>query len=157
MADSLEARRKHVHQEPPNKLACRKRHHAVFLLMLAPVVLPLKRDLPITDRQQALVTDGDTMRIAAQVLNHLLCSPKWRFRIHHPLPFVQRLHGALPDTFVIQICQLAEESEPVFVVGALEPLDKHPAKESGKNPDGKEESRFAKIYRPNPLAPKFSA
>jgi hypothetical protein len=38
---------------------------------------------------------------------------------------------------------LAEESEPAFVVSALEPLDKQPAKESGKDPEGKEESRFA--------------
>jgi len=49
------------------------------------VVLPAKGDVLVIHRQQSVIRDGHAMRVAGQILKHMLRPPKGRLGVHDPL------------------------------------------------------------------------
>src|ERR1039457_7226885 len=57
-------------------------------LVTARVVLPFKGHAAIFHRQQPSIGDCNPMRVAGQILQHLLRAAEWWFDVDHPLdPF----------------------------------------------------------------------
>src|SRR5207245_10427547 len=107
VADALKAGRKSVLQEAADELLCGDGHH-LWLLLVA-VVFPLEGDLTLFERQQAPIGEGHTMRVAPQILQHVLRSAKGGLGINHPLGIFERSQVAGESQRVTQGFEIAEE------------------------------------------------
>jgi hypothetical protein len=91
------------------------------------VILPLERDLAVFVRQQALIGDGDTMGVAAEVFDRLLRTSERRLGINNLFAVFVRLQqcrkgegvlewldgtGKLKLSVVESIFQLFEKEPP---------------------------------------------
>ena len=70
MADAMEPVRHGVEQEPPHELVGCQRHH--LGLTFSPVVLPGEAHLAIGEPDQPAVGEGNAVRVAAEIGEHLL-------------------------------------------------------------------------------------
>jgi hypothetical protein len=66
VADALKRVRENMQEEAPQELVSRHGHHLVPLLVF--IVLVGEADLPVLELFQSVVGDGDTMGIAAQII-----------------------------------------------------------------------------------------
>ena len=73
--------RKHVEKEAPQKLLSRYRHEPLLIVMR--IVLPSKGDLTVSKTHQPVIGDSDAMRVASQIMQHVLWTTKRRLSIHH--------------------------------------------------------------------------
>ena len=81
VTDALQSARQHVKQEAADEFRRFEPHHALCGFMA--VVFPAERDVSISDVDQAIVRDGDAMRVTPQVAEYLL-RPAERFLcVHH--------------------------------------------------------------------------
>jgi hypothetical protein len=69
VADAAEAMGQDMQQEPADELAGIERHR--FALVAGAVVLPAEADAPILAREQTAVGEGDTVRVAAEIVENL--------------------------------------------------------------------------------------
>jgi hypothetical protein len=76
---------KNVKQEAADEFVCLQSHGADAVVMFA--VSPLERDFAVLKCQQAMVGNGDAVRIAAEVVKDLSGSSEGRFCVDHPFMF----------------------------------------------------------------------
>ena len=88
VADALKRIRENMQQEAPQELVSRHGHHLVPLLVF--VVLIGETDLPVLESFQPVVGDGDTMGIAAQVIEDSARAVEWRLGVDHPFTVMER-------------------------------------------------------------------
>jgi hypothetical protein len=81
--DAYKVIRQHVHQETAHEL--NRINAALFDTASVGVVPPHECDLMVRERDNSAIADGDAVRIARQILENLLRTTKWRFRVNHPL------------------------------------------------------------------------
>lgn len=82
MADAHQAFGHDMQQEAADKFRALQGHRRVTLCA---VVLDGKFDLIPLERNQALVTDGDPVRVARQVANHLFAMVETGLAVHCPV------------------------------------------------------------------------
>ena len=82
-ADANEAARQRVHQEAPQKLCCGERHQSAFAAMR--IVFPEEGDLAVAEIDNAMVRDGDPVRVAGQVLEYMLWATERPLGIDDPI------------------------------------------------------------------------
>ena len=58
------------------------------------VVLPAERDAGVVGRDETAIGDGDTVRIAGEIAQHLLGSGERVLAVDHPLDVPQRRRGS---------------------------------------------------------------
>lgn len=85
VTDLGEALRKNVKQEAADELVCFQSHSANAIVFLA--VFPLKGDSAVLKRYQAVVGNGDPVRIAAEIIKDLSRSSEGRFCVNDPFMF----------------------------------------------------------------------
>ena len=83
VADTLQSARQHVKQEAADELRRIELHHALCGFMA--VVFPAERDVSISDIDQAIVRDGDAMRVTTQVVEYLLRAAERFLCVYHPI------------------------------------------------------------------------
>ena len=83
MADALEPVGQDVEQKAADELGRRERHELVPRSV--GVVLPGEGDAFVADRDQAVIGNGDAVRIAAQVTQNLLGAGKGLLAVDHPI------------------------------------------------------------------------
>ena len=83
MANAYEAVRKQVQQEATEEFIECERH--LPLLVLVGGVPPAKGDFLVGEGEQAVVGDGYTMSVAAQITKHILGASEGWFDINHPV------------------------------------------------------------------------
>jgi hypothetical protein len=81
--DAHEAWGQEVEQEAAQELLDRKGHQA--LLVAVSGVSPAEGDLATLQGDEAMVGDGDTMRVAAQVTENVFRATEGRFAVDHPI------------------------------------------------------------------------
>ena len=69
VADAVEPVRHGVQQKPPHEFIRGQRHHLELAVMS--VILPGEADLAVADPNQPAVGDGDAVRVAAEIGEHL--------------------------------------------------------------------------------------
>jgi len=74
-------------QEEADELFGGYGHH---LAKRVAVVGPRKGDLAVLEGQQTLVADGDAVRIAAEILQHMIRSPEGWLGINNPVFVIER-------------------------------------------------------------------
>jgi hypothetical protein len=67
--DAHEARGQDMQQEAADELGSIERHDP--LLGVVAIILPAERDVPLFECEQAMMGDGDLMRVTAEMLQHL--------------------------------------------------------------------------------------
>ena len=75
--------RKQVQQEPAQEFIERYGHELLFVVMSG--IPPAEGDFPFSKPDQAMVGDGHTMSVAAQILEHVFRATEGRFRVNHPV------------------------------------------------------------------------
>ncbi len=85
VTNTLESIWKNVHEKPPDELFSREGHR--FVVLFVAIILPAETHNTIFDINQSVVGDGDTVSIAAQVIQHLLRPRKRLFCIDDPFYF----------------------------------------------------------------------
>ena len=83
IADALEPIRQNVKQEPADEFVGAKSHD--LLAVVIAIVLPAKLNLPVIDIEQAIVGDGDTVRISRDILEDFIRSGEGWLCVDHPI------------------------------------------------------------------------
>ena len=124
-------------QEPAQKLMRRNCH--LPLLVVVGVILPAERDLTVGERKQAVIGDGDSVRVTCQVMQHVLWPAKRPLGVHHPVLNEQRSEE-LPE--MLRIVEPFKASIQIDFLAAecgLELGHELPAKDPAQDPDRQEE------------------
>ena len=82
IANAVESTGENVEEESPDELLGEEGHD--FLLIVVAIVPPLELDPPVFDIHDPMIGNGDSMRVAADVVHHLLGSGEGRFRVDDP-------------------------------------------------------------------------
>ena len=138
VADAGEAARQNMQQETPEKLISAECHFS-FLVAVC-VVLPPECDLIIFKGQQPMVGDGDPVRIARQVVQHVLGSAEGTFRVDDPV-LPEQLSEELGEHF--RLCDRRECTVELKFLPAEEILQRgmeFPAEYLAEHPDWQEEA-----------------
>jgi hypothetical protein len=108
VADANEAGGKHVKQEAAQELLDRQGHQA--LLVAVSGVSPAEGDLATLQRNEAMVRDGDSMRVTAQVTENVVRATEGRFAVDHPVLTEERTEEGREGLRFRQELQLTVEA-----------------------------------------------
>lgn len=98
-----------MHKKPPNELRCRDGHHLPAVTIL--VIPPFERDLAILQLQDAVVGDGNTVGVSAQIFHQTRGILEGWLAVNHPLLAVAAIQQAAPVGRILQRFQLTVERE----------------------------------------------
>src|SRR5258706_9449443 len=70
-------------ENPPQELVCRYGH--LPLLVAVRVILPPEGDLIVLKGDQAMIGDRHAMRVAGQIVEHVIRPPERPFGVDHPV------------------------------------------------------------------------
>src|SRR5215510_6144310 len=116
MADALEAIRQGVQEEAADELRGGKRHD-LGLAALA-IVAPAEADATLFKLDQPAVGDCDTVRVAAEIGEHLRGTAKGTLGVDHPVDAAPRGQTPSEDRRLQQVEEGAEETELVGLEGS---------------------------------------
>src|SRR5262245_37699851 len=121
MADALEAIRQGVQEEAADELRGGKRHD-LGLAALA-IVAPAEADATLFKLDQPAVGDCDTVRVAAEIGEHLRGTAKGTLGVDHPVDAAPRGQTPSEDRRLQQVEEGAEETELVGLEGSSQTLE----------------------------------
>ena len=127
MPDTMEAVRQAMKQEAADELERVERHQLRLVVMA--IVLPAKADTAIGKFNDTGIGDGDTVRVAAKIGQHLLRPAKRRLGIDNPLRATNICNEASEGCQFRQSGEGTEELELTSVEGSLQSLKKQPPKQ----------------------------
>jgi hypothetical protein len=96
MSDSNKPARQNVEQKTAEKFFRGDRHFP--FLVAVRIVLPAERHLAVRTGQQAMVGNGDPMRIAREVMQDVFRAAKWPFGVDDPV-FAEQLAQEAVERF----------------------------------------------------------
>jgi len=100
-------------------------------------ITPAKRDLAIAEGDQAMVGDGHTMSVAAQILQHIFGTAKGTFQVDHPVLPVQWPQPGSEDLGLRKKLQVSLEVELAILENPLKSVDELAAKDFPQHSFGK--------------------
>ena len=143
MADTMEAVWQSVQQKAADELIGIECHDLGDAALS--VVFPGEAHLPVGEREEPTVGDGDAMGIAAEIGQHLFGPAEWWLGVDHPIEAPKVAETTCEGLRFGKVAELAEESQPAGAkafsipartVGGTAARARVPAGRSGK-----EESR----------------
>jgi hypothetical protein len=81
--DAHKAWRQHMQQKAPQELSHVQGHQTLFIFVRR--VAPAKGHLIVGERNEPVVRDSDSMRVAAEIAEGMFGAAKWPLRIDDPL------------------------------------------------------------------------
>ena len=96
----MEALRQHVDEEPADELVRRKRHGFPAARTFDAIVLPAERHVTSIGGDEPAVGDGNAMRVAREIAQHLLRPGEWLFAVDDPLDPAQRRQELLEGSLI---------------------------------------------------------
>ena len=149
VADAVEAWREHVQQNAPDELGRVHRHGLLAGRAGAAVVGVAEAHGAAVAAAQALVADGDPVRVAAEVVEDLFGAGEGSLRIDDPLGLAGRAEVLGEARWVAERLQPAGEVELSGLECVLQRREEHPPEVAGQDPNRQEEPGAAG----NPGAP----
>jgi len=138
VANALESVRQEVKQKAPDELKGGKRHG--FWLVVVAVILPLEGDLVFLDVAEAVVGNGHTVGVTANVVEDLFRPGEGRFGIDHPFGLARGRQMRIPLGSVLQLVERARELQLARIEGLLEVFQKQAAEEARQHAHGEKET-----------------
>jgi len=103
-------------------------------------VSPAKGDLATLQRDEAMVGDGDTMGVAAQVTENVFRATEGRFAIDHPV-LIKQLTQERGENFGLgEKFEISVEAELAVGEGTLESRDELATEDPTEHLDGEKET-----------------
>jgi hypothetical protein len=96
--------RQNMKKESSDELVDLQRHH--LLLITIGIITPQKGDLCVLDTEDAIIADGDSVGISAQILKDSLSSVEWRLAVYDPLLMIE------PSSEYLKVMRLSEMTDP---------------------------------------------
>jgi len=112
-----------------------------FLLIVVRRVPPAKGDLAVGQRDQSMVGDGDTVSVAAEILEHILGAPEGRLGVDYPVFAKQWSQPGGEEFGLREPRQIPGKVQLASLKGQLESVDELAAKHLPENGNGEKESR----------------
>ena len=88
-----------MEQEAAQELWCRERHHSFVIAM--GVISPAESDLVVGEGDQAMVGDGDAMRVAGEIAEDMMGTAEGWFGIDDPVLTEQRAQESAEGFLVL--------------------------------------------------------
>ena len=130
-----------MNQKSTNELIRRQGHR--LLPIVFAIILPKKTDPVIFYIEQTVIGNGDTMSVAAHVVEDLLWTAKRGFGIDDPFGLLQWSQVGTKFAGILEFFQRSGEPEFAGVESLFQLLEKQPAEETGKDAHRQEEARPA--------------
>jgi hypothetical protein len=120
IADPLEPFGQNVKQEAADELLGREFHG--FVAVVVAVIPPLEPNFVVVEVKQAVVGDGDAMRILRNVAENLFRPGKWSLGVHHPFDLSKGSEITQEGPFHLERLERGEELkfsgiEGLFAIG----------------------------------------
>ena len=113
------------------------------------VIFPLEGELPLVERQQAMMRNRHAMGRARQIFQHVGRAAKRRFGIDHPLSVLERGQELLPRLGGSQRMTVARQRQAALRMILAEPGQEETPKHPTQHADWEEEGGAAR----QPLGP----
>ena len=141
IANAVESTGENVEEESPDELLRRESHD--FLPIVVAVVAPVEFDPPVFDIHDPMIGNRDPVRVAADVVHHLLGSGKGRLGVDDPFRIAQRIEMTAENLRISK--SLEGREEPEFAgVESLQRGQEQSAEQAGQHPYGQEETGAAR-------------
>ena len=137
MTDAMETVRNRMQQETANELVGLKRHY--LLPAARSIILPSECDAIAIDADEAGIGDGNAMRVAAEISQHLRGSSKGRLGIDDPVDAPRFFDNAIECGRIGQVGDVAKEPKLAQIISLLQFFEKQSSKQARQNPHGQEE------------------
>ncbi len=141
VADAVKATGQNVQQEAAHELVGAERHGLVARLPRAAVVLPAEGDATFVKREQPLVGDRHSVRVAGQIGEHRGWAGKRALGMDDPFTRSQRHEPVGESPHVGEFGARAEEMQPAAVMRRGQFLEEATAEQPREHPHRQEETR----------------
>src|SRR4030095_573991 len=138
MPDAYEPAGQDMKQEAANELLGLESHPLWFVSL--PIVFPAECDLCVLETDQTVIGYGNPVRIAAEIVQHLIRAAKGRFRVDHPFGLAAGSHPGFEVFRISQWLKGSVEFEFAGSVGIFETVEEQAAEKPGKNAHGEKEA-----------------
>ena len=130
-------------QEPSDKLIGLEGHG--FLMVMVGIISPEEGNLAVLEGEDAVIADGDSVGISAEVLKDPLGAIEGRFAIDDPLLTVERSLKGLEVSRIFEMTETVGKKEIPFLEGMIEEVQELPFEQGRHDPD-REEKPFPGGY-----------
>ena len=137
------ARGQYMKEEPPDKFISLQRHG--LLTVPVGIISPEKRNMAVLDSEDAVIADGDSMGIPAEVLKNPLGAIEGRFAIDDPLLVIEMSPERFEGSRFLEMADTAGEYKIIGREAFFEQIKELPSEQCRHDPYGKEEP-FAAGY-----------
>jgi hypothetical protein len=134
-------------KEPPDKFICLQRHG--LLTVTVGIISPEKRNIAVPDSEDAVIADGDSMGISAEVLKGPLGAIKGRFAIDDPLLLIEMSPERFEGSGFLEMADTALEYKVPRFEAMFEEVKELPFEQCRHYPDRNEKPFVAR----DPAAP----
>ena len=117
VADADEAFGEQMQQEAAQELVARDGHQ--FLMIVVNRVTPAKGDLAVGQRNQAMVGDGDAVRVAAEILEHVVGTAEGWFGVDDPIFAEERTQPGREELGMGERCEFSGQVQLTAFEGRL--------------------------------------
>ena len=107
-------------------------------------ISPAEGNISILKRDQAMVGNGHSMGIAAEISKNIFRTAKWRFAVNHPVVAEELADEGLKSLRVRKMLQFAVKADFAFGEGLHEGVFDLPSKNLSEHPLGKKELRICR-------------
>jgi hypothetical protein len=136
VADAVEPTGQNVKQESPDEFVRRKGHG--FLLIVIAVVSPGKFHLALFDVDESMIGNGHPVRVAADIVHHLLWPGERWFGVDDPFHVSHWIEITGESLGILECLKRREELQLVGVEGLLQIVQEQSAEQPGEHPYGQE-------------------
>jgi len=141
------ARGQYMKKEPPDKFIGLQGQG--LLTVTVGIISPEKRNMAVPDSEDAVIADGDSMGISAEVLKDPLGAIEGRFAVDDPLLLIEMSPERFEGSGFLEMADTAGEYKIIRPEAFFEPIKELASEQRRHDPYGKEEP-FAAGY---PAAP----
>jgi hypothetical protein len=123
-------------QEPADKLIGLEGHG--FLAVMVGIISPEEGNLVVPEGEEAVIADGDSVGISAEVLKDPLGAIEGGFAIDDPFLQVERPLKGLEVSGIFEMTETVGKKEVTFFEAILEEVKEFPSEQSRQDPYGQE-------------------
>jgi hypothetical protein len=123
-------------QEPSDKLVGLEGHG--LLVVMVGIIAPEEGHLAVPEGEEAVIAEGDSVGISAEVLQDPLGASEGGFAIDDPLLAVERPLKGFEVFGILEMTERVGKKEIPFCEGILEEVEELPSEQGRQDPYGKE-------------------
>jgi hypothetical protein len=131
------ARRQYMKKEPPDKFICLQRHG--LLTVMVCIISPEKRNIAVSDGEDAVITDRDPMGISAEVLKDPFGAIEGWFAIDDPLMMVEMPQEGFEVSGILEMTEIGGKDKITSLEAIFEEAKELTSEQCRQDPHGNEE------------------